>query len=336
MGQQIAENQLLRSLSAAAAEGWLWRRLRVTSLRSPLTAERRLPMGLMERLPLGLQRVITRPFYGRADLYHRLDLRLPAGPGRELLTVHDLAPLRFEDEGSLPRSALRSIRDAAGVVCPSRFAAEEVRHLAEPRRVFVVPNGVNPAFAAADPLNDASLARLGLRRPFILHAGGCSRRKNLAGLAEGWATVARSFPSAMLALVGPPDPRRDQVFAAASRARRLGSLSLPTLAGLMHSAAAVVVPSVYEGFGLPALEAMACGVPVVAASAGALPEICAGAAILVEPTGPALAAGMLAALQSAPAARVSAERGPARAAGFTWPRAAMGYLEAYASVLSEP
>ena len=175
---------------------------------------------------------------------------------------------------------------------------------------------------------------MGIRSPFVLHAGGCTERKNLAGLAEAWPLVRSARPDAMLVLVGPQDERRDRLFAPLAGTVRLGRVDDPTVQGLMAAAAAVVVPSTYEGFGLPALEAMAAGVPVVAAARSSLPEVCADAAYLVEPDGPGLAEGLVGALAGGPDTESMIGRGRRRAGMFTWEASAAAHAEVWRSCAS--
>ncbi len=232
--------------------------------------------------------------------------------------MHDVAPWRFDDEGPTPPDAMAGARRAAVVVCPSQFAADEVSAVLGAERVVVIHNGVDRRFFAADPLDGPRLEALGIRPPFVLHAGGATRRKNLEGLAAAWPLVRSACPEAALALMGPPDDRRDGLFGSLPGTVWVGRVDDDCARGLMAAASAVVVPSVYEGFGLPALEAMAAGVPVVAARRGALPEVCANAACLVEPDGPGLAEGIVAALSDGPGTAKRVERGRARAAEFNW------------------
>jgi glycosyltransferase involved in cell wall biosynthesis len=271
--------------------------------------------------------------YGRARLVHRFDLRLPPRLGREVVTVHDLPPLRFQDEGYLSQRAVTSARTAAGVICPSQFAADEVATLLRPRRVWVVPNGVGDEVATAMPLGADDLARHGIAERYVLHAGGATSRKNLEALAPAWKLVTARCPDTTLVLCGPPHPRRDRLFAGMAGVCYLGRLEPAVVARLMRSAAAVVVPSLYEGFGLPALEGMAAGVPVVAADRGALPEVCGGAALLVPATPEGVADGLLEVLTDGSRAAALRDRGPARAASFSWSSAADATLAVYEEVL---
>jgi len=329
MGQQHYESALRQSLARCASAGWRITVRRVVSLRSPVRGAIRLPTRALSAAPYAAVAPLAQLAYGRAQLVHRFDLRLPPRLGREVVTVHDLPPLRFDDEGSLPRWALAGARQASGVICPSEFAAHEVRALLGVRRVWVVPNGVSPEIALAMPIPGAELAAKGIHGPFVLHAGGATRRKNLDALARAWTSVADRCPEAHLVLCGPPHPRRRQLFDKAERVHDLGYLRPATVARLMRAAAAVVVPSMYEGFGLPALEGMAAGAPVVAAETGALPEVCGDAALLVPATADGILDGLLEVLQDGRRAARLRRLGPERAAMFSWARTAEETLAVY-------
>ena len=330
MGQQRYETEITGALQAVAGEtDWDVRLRTMASLRSGIPGARRYPTGLLSRAPIPVAQLIGAVAYRGSGLVHRLDLRLPPSAGPELVTVHDLPPLRFPDEGKLPASAAAGARRAAGIVCPSSFAASEVVELLGVRRAWVIPYGLSDIYDGAAALEDSALERLDVRRPFVVHAAGASLRKNLAGLAEAWKSLATDLPDHTLVLCGPPDGRRTTLFAGMSSTRLLGAQPASVVAGLMAAAAAVVVPSRYEGFGLPALEGMACGAPVVAARAGALPEVCGDAALLVEPTPEGLAGGLLTVASDGAVADRLRRNGPSRARLFSWENAAKAHLRAY-------
>jgi glycosyltransferase involved in cell wall biosynthesis len=136
-------------------------------------------------------------------------------------------------------------------------------------------------------------------------------------------------------MCGPPDARRDALFNGRDRVRVLGKVPRKILLGLMSSASVVVVPSVYEGFGLPALEGMACGTPVVAAAASALPEVCGNAALLAEPTAQGLAAALCRVLRDDALASALRSRGRGHASKFTWQASAMQHLAAYKTAFAD-
>jgi glycosyltransferase involved in cell wall biosynthesis len=328
MGQQVHETRLFEEIRAAGDGDWLLSDVSIASLRSGGAGSRRLPLGLLWAAPYRAAALVGAAAYGRTDLLHRLDLRCPPSGRREVVTIHDLPPLRFDDEGSLPRWAAPSARAAVAVICPSEFAAEEVRELLGVRQIRVVPNGVDSTIATAEPLSAAELAPFRIEERFVLHAGGATRRKNLDGLAAAWPLVLDEA-DALLVLCGPPHPRRDELFAGLPGVRYLGHRTPAFVARLMRSAAAVVVPSTYEGFGLPALEAMAVGTPVVATSRGALPEVCGTAAVMVEPTAEALAAGILEVFAGGERIERMRQAGRARAQMFTWSTAARNTLAVY-------
>jgi glycosyltransferase involved in cell wall biosynthesis len=335
MGQQRYEAEITSALTSETSDSiWDIHFRPMSSIRAGIQDARRYPSRLLDVAPLAVARAIGWMEYRNCDLVHRLDLRLPPASGPELVTIHDLPPLRFPDEGSVPASAAAGARRAIGVICPSAFTASEVSELLGVRRTWVIPYGVSALYADAHPMPEVDLARLGIRRPFVVHAAGATKRKNLSALAEAWSQITPELPAHTLVLCGPSDPRRTRLFAGRSSVCLLGAVPAGTVAALMAAADAVVVPSLYEGFGLPALEGMACGTPVVAARAGALPEVCEDAALLVEPTPAGLAAGIHTVLTVPEVAARLRLAGPKRAASFSWTEAAGAHLRVYEEALN--
>jgi glycosyltransferase involved in cell wall biosynthesis len=222
------------------------------------------------------------------------------------------------------------------VICPSHFAAKELIELlgVSPSKIHIIPHGLNVEYSDPDPASDEVLSKLGIRPPFLIHAAGATERKNLDGLAEAWRYLSNRVFDLSLVLFGPTDSRRDEAFDGLIRVTKPGYVAPSVLAGVMARAEVVVVPSTYEGFGLPALEGMACGVPVVAASAGALPEVCGDAALLVEPKGVNIAEGVTRILTDQQLAGALRKRGPIRAANFSWSTAANQHLAVYRDVMA--
>ena len=239
------------------------------------------------------------------------------------MVIHDAAALRHPEwygrayvayqRALLPRLA----RTAARVITVSEFSRAELIEVlqAPPDRIAVVPNGVDDRFTpAADA--EAAKAALGLDRPYVLTVGTRIARKNLAGLDRAARAAA--------------DHGADLVAAGSGRAymqeegrtpflRPLGYVDDDLLPGLYAGAEALVMPSLYEGFGLPVLEAMAAGTPVIAADRAALPETAGGAALLFDPDDPGAAAAALTSVLEDPATAASlAAKGTERARAFTW------------------
>jgi glycosyltransferase involved in cell wall biosynthesis len=218
------------------------------------------------------------------------------------------------------------------VIVPSIFAATELEELLGIADAVVIPHGLS-AHCSSLPATDRELRMHGITGPFILHAAGATERKNLSALACAWRVVATHHSDLTLVLCGMPDARRDRHFARAARVVKTGHLEPATITSLMRRAIAVVVPSTYEGFGLPALEGMACGAPVIAANRGALPEVCGDSALLVEPDGDSIAEGVERVLSDPSFASELRRRGPVRAATFDWGRAAQAHLRVYEAAL---
>ena len=195
-----------------------------------------------------------------------------------------------------------------------------------PERVVVTPLAVDAVFAAGAPGPPGDLPAVLCDRRYVLHVGAHDERKNTATLIDAFA---RAFPAGDVALAftrRPPSlPPGGVVIDAPDDA---------ALASLYRGAALVALPSTYEGFGFPLLEAMACGAPVLAARAGALPEVGGDAAAWVDDAHDADAwAGALRALLGDDDARAAlAARGPARAATFSWERCTAQTLAVLAEV----
>jgi glycosyltransferase involved in cell wall biosynthesis len=262
----------------------------------------------------------------RAELLYCPANLAPIASGRNAVVIHDVAALAHPEWYGRTYVAWQRLvmpaiaRRARLVLTVSRFARDEiVQRLGVPEdAIAVVPNGVSPEFS---PDADPAPAReaLGLDRPYVLAVATRSARKNIAVLAETAAVLGPLGIELVTAGGGRGYLRGGE----RPPGRELGYVPEELLPGLYAGALALAMPSLYEGFGLPCLEAMACGTPVVAADRAALPETCGDAALLVDPRdAEAFAAAVeRAATDDAEAARLTAA-GLDRAAGFTWERSA--------------
>lgn len=324
MGQQTYETSIQQAIHDLDEPGWTFKSASVGSGRSSATYQ--IPQRILNHR-LGA-RVVGAVTSRGSDLVHRFDLRVPRPRGPHVLTLHDLPPMRFPDEGHLPDWCSDPIPDVE-VICPSQFAAAEVSELLGARRITVIPYGVRPSFQRPEPLSHSALSQLGVTRPFFVHAAGVTRRKNLEGLADAWTRVAPELPDHELVLLGPPSGRRKELFGHLPRVVLPGKVDLDMVGRVMAAADAVVVPSIYEGFGLPSLEGMAVGTPVIAVNCGALPEVCEGAAMMTGQSGAEIGEAMLALGREAVDRDDLVRRGLARAATFSWSKAARAHVEVY-------
>jgi glycosyltransferase involved in cell wall biosynthesis len=337
MGAQAYERHVVSRAPAALAElsgpdeHWGVRHVVARSLRSSLPGTVRLPLGWLSGASPRARAAVGRLAYARGGLVHRMGLELPPAP-REVVTLHDVVAWRYADESAPVPAAAEELRRAAAVICVSAFTAGEAVDLLGITDPVVVPNGVEARYFGAAPLGGDALAGLGVTGPYVLTAGGASERKNLAALAEAWPRVRAACPDVTLVLAGPPHPRRTELFAALPGVRLVGRVAEELLPGLYAAASVVVVPSLVEGFGLPALEGMATGVPVVASDRSSLPEVVGDGGLLVEPTAAGLAEGVLDALAGGSDVEAMVRRGLERARRFTWEAAAEGHARVWRSV----
>jgi glycosyltransferase involved in cell wall biosynthesis len=209
-----------------------------------------------------------------------------------------------------------------------------------PERVAAVPHGVDPDVFSPSARGGRRrvAAALGEDRPYVLFASIPSiPQKNLAGLREGMERlVARGLPHALVIAGGLAGGESGDAVraigadlaAAPGRVAWLGHVDDATLAGLMAEASAFCLPSLFEAFGLTALEALACGAPTVVSDRGALPEVVGAAAVVADPSPAALADALAGVLTDPGAARRLASAGRARALELSWERTADGWLEA--------
>jgi len=275
---------------------------------------------------------------GRVDLVHATNFVLPAlGDVPGVVTVHDLSFYRdetFPGGGRLRDLVPWSVRRAAAVVVPSQVVGDEVaeRFGVPADRIFVTYEGVAQEFFGAAPLAERALAEMGISRPFALALGTIEPRKNLHRLVEAW--MRAGLDGWTLVLAGPTGwgPR----LPAAAGVIEIGWVADETLPGLLASAEIFCYPSLYEGFGLPPLEAMATGTAALVGSYAAGEEVLGDAAQRVDSEDVDDIVRGLATLGSNTGLRQRlAVAGRARAARYTWEGAAGATLGAYRSVLKE-
>ena len=241
-------------------------------------------------------------FVGAVDIAHSPSpMLLPARQARTIVTVHDCYFMRHPEDvfGPVRRDyvplARRAAAAADAVAVVSETTAAEVEDVlqVDPSKICVTPLGVRREFFAAVATDSAPLARYGIDQPFLLFVGRREKRKDLATLLAAFDELSADLDGLQLVLVGPDAPGWDETWAGASERVRRHTRLVPhqgadELPALYAAAAALVMPSRWEGFGLTGLEAMAAGTPVVASEVGSLPEIL-GSAALFAPSADAAA-----------------------------------------------
>jgi glycosyltransferase involved in cell wall biosynthesis len=272
----------------------------------------------------------------RPALYHAIDLRLPGRPSCPLVvTLHDLAPWawggpRMRGERLRYWPGKRLLRRANLVLAVSKATAADATRFGrvDPRRLKVVPEAAGEVFTPRTGAADRVKLRWGVEAGYLLFVGALDARKDPAALLRAWNAALQVRPELKLVVAG--DPGR-QAPPSMPDARMLGRVTDEELADLYTAAGCFMFPSRYEGFGLPCLEAMACGCPVAAFRNSSIPEVVDEAGELVD-DGDADALGQAAARMSAEPVRWR-RLGLERAKAFSWRKTARATIAAYESLL---
>lgn len=342
-GNESYFEQLLNALARAAREG---DEHFVFSYRN--AARARLDGGRLRLLPLHRrsvywQRAVEIPRYARRldlDVLHVPFNFLPVSRCRKIVSIHDLAfeylPAAY---APVERARMRLLTRAAArradhVLTLSAYSKRSIveRYRIPAEQVTVVPGAVRrDVFRAPDRETiGRQLERLGIPPDYLLYVGAIQRRKNLTVLLAALRLLrARGRHDVPLVLVGRKGWGAGEVFRAVSdqgltdRVRFVERADTEALVALYGGALALVLPSLFEGFGMPVLEAMSCGCPVVSSDATSLPEVCGEAALLFDPRSPeALADRLATLLDDGSLRRTLVERGRRNCDRFSWERAA--------------
>jgi alpha-1,3-rhamnosyl/mannosyltransferase len=315
-----------------------------------------LPQAVCSSSPFGLRQqwqVRGRLRRIGADVYHSPYYLMPYWPGvAAVLTCHDVIPLLYPEYFRLEQRLIfrlacwLALRRARKVICVSRATQADLIHcfhLPE-RRCVVIPEAADSQFTPRPP-EEISAARRAYSLPpaYVLYLGSNKPHKNLVNLVAAWqgvigrrAQFEGGLADVKLVVAGQWDRRYPESRRLAEQAGLqdevlfVGPVAEKDLPAVYSGATLFVFPSFYEGFGLPVLEAMACGVPVTCARAGGLPEVAGEGACLFDPTQVSAITDALVGLLANPEQRAGLqERGWRQAARFSWDRAAQATLEVY-------
>jgi glycosyltransferase involved in cell wall biosynthesis len=275
---------------------------------------------------------------------------LGSGNARMVVTVHDVFAWSCPGTSSLLDTIIyrqwlpHFLPKVDAVITVSEQSRQDIRrYLAPPAEYMsIIPYGVTARFRpqSREQARQHIQQRFGLDGPYVLFVGALTIRKNVERALEAFAIVRKSFTDLRFVLAGPRTWKQTPIEAIVDRlsigdsVHMTGSLTDADLPALYNEAELFVFPSLYEGFGLPVLEAMACGTPVLTSNVSSLPEVAGDAAILIDPHDVhAIASGMRRALEDSALRADLRAKGLARASQFTWDRAARETIAVYEHVL---
>ncbi len=274
----------------------------------------------------------------------------PAMGARRIVTVHDMFAYVYPETHNhldnwryywhLPFAARR----ADTVITVSDCSRQDIMRYfgLSAERVAVIGEGIDPRF---EPITDrdehqAVFARYAIRQPYLLYVGGINARKNIARLFEAFATVKPHYPDLTLVIGGKRQWQTKEIYETFRRLQLeehvqfTGYVADEDLPALYSAAQAFLFPSLYEGFGLPPLEAMACGTPVITSNVSSLPEVVGDAALLVDPYNvQSMVSALYQVLENPRLVAHLRASGIQQAAKFIWETAARETLQVYHEVL---
>jgi glycosyltransferase involved in cell wall biosynthesis len=274
---------------------------------------------------------------------------------KSVLTIHDIIPCKFKMsgrslKGKLMQAYWRGIiplaaKRAEHIITVSQASKAEIctTFRVPTKKVTVIPTGFHPAFRPLAIEREAGqmCARLGLTGRFVMGFASSDPRKNVAVFLSAMARVQRATPDCRAVIVCSSEAVEDQVRMLArgamedSALKLVSGLSREDLVILYNLAEVVLFPSLYEGFGLPVVEAMACGIPVVTSNVSSLPEVAGDVGVLINPKDPVEAADAVIKLLADPKLRKQKSRqGIAWAQNFQWQRVVQSTIEVYELVVT--
>lgn len=308
----------------------------------PLPLTERLLTIVWQRLRLPL-RVET--FVGRADVVHGTDFVLPPTRARTLLSIHDFAYIIHPETAQpelrryLGRVVPRNVRRATHIHVNSSATQHDLERLlgvARQRSTIVYSGSGSDYWPRSDAAVAELKARLGLPNRYLLNVGTVQPRKNIVRLLQAYALLRDDAAAVPLVIAGKRGWLAEPIYAAVEtynlqdRIIFLDFVAEADLPTLYSGAAAMVYPSLYEGFGVPIVEAQACGTPVITSNVSCLPEVAGDAALLIDPHDvTALAAAMRRVLSEPQLAAAMREAGRVQAAKFSWHDTGLGILDLY-------
>jgi glycosyltransferase involved in cell wall biosynthesis len=279
-------------------------------------------------------------FIGQVDIVHTSDWTEPPSKYPKVTTVHDLIPFIYpQTTTDIIRQAHKKrlawvVRESEKIIAVSHSTKEDLISILKvpESKIVVIPEGVDDHFCP-QPLEiiDSIKRKYRIKGDYIFSLSTLEPRKNQKGLIEAFKVVKEKYPEMQLVLGGKtgwgdiPDPIPGVLMP--------GFIPESDLPALYAGAAVFALPSFYEGFGLPPLQAMACGAPVVTSNVSSMPEVVGDAGILVDPTKvEEIVAGIIKAIENQPELR---EKGFIQAKKFTWERAAKETYNVYQQVISK-
>lgn len=290
---------------------------------------------------------------GRIDLFHGLAFEtFPCRSSKTVVTIHDT--MFITDPQFLPTATVRRFADATAralsrataVIANSEFTKRELvgRYGTDPDKISVIYLGIDARFAPdREPEMLASVRRqYGIEKPYVLYFGNIEPKKNIAGIIDAFALLQRRKKTDHVLVIAGRRTYADyyrrleeQILERRLTGRVIFTGVVPPddVRYLYNGADAFIFPSFYEGFGMPPLEAMACGIPAIVSDIPPLREVCGGAAMLVDPGSPdAMSQAMLTVLTDGGTREGLVERGLTHASRFTWEEAARKTVAVYESV----